>query len=428
MPDEYTISSMTLSSGITNNDLMELATPDQSSETGYSSVSATVVMLATKMLKNIQFASDLDTTDKTIIGAINEILAGGGGGSASILYGTSAPTSSQGENGNLYVQYTAGTGGADDTVDALFVKLDDAWCEISTGGGGGASSADEVSFDDTDVAFEADDVQEAFENIIKYLTWSEYQQLSSAEKNNGTAYFITDVNGDGQTFQPICYSETEREIGVWIDGKPVYEKTLKITPVALSNGSTIPHGISNLGIVVSSDMVMHRSNGEFVLPYTSNYNKTSNFIITSTDLTFVSSDTWGSSDYINLYVTLRYTKSTDTAGSGTWTPQGVPAIHYSTDEQVVGTWIDGSTLYEKTYSVSSSVTIGTSWSDTGFELPTNTNRIIEGFMYRNAQSGALMYSAFSINTNNNHLNAMLAIADTLDAGSSITIRYTKSSS
>lgn len=140
MPDEYTISSMTLSSGITNDDLMELATPDQSSETGYTSVSATVVMLAIKMLKGILFSSDLNTTDKTIIGAINEILAGGGGGSASILYGTTAPSSSQGEDGNLYVQYTEGTGGADDTVDALFVKLDGAWCQISTGGGGGGTS------------------------------------------------------------------------------------------------------------------------------------------------------------------------------------------------------------------------------------------------------------------------------------------------
>ena len=48
------------------------------------------------------------------------------------------------------------------------------------------------------------------------------------------------------------------------------------------------------------------------------------------------------------YLTMQYTKTTDTAGSGKWTPQGVPAIHYSTDEQVIGTWIDGSTLYEKT--------------------------------------------------------------------------------
>lgn len=100
--------------------------------------------------------------------------------------------------------------------------------------------------------------------------------------------------------------------------------------------------------------------------------------------------------------------------------------HYSTDEQIVGTWIDGSTLYEKTYAVTSAISIGTSWSDTGFELPVNTNRIIKGFIYRKAQNGALMYCAFSIGSSN-HLNAMLSIADNLDVGSSITIRYTKSS-
>lgn len=123
----------------------------------------------------------------------------------------------------------------------------------------------------------------------------------------------TDTAGSGtwtpQGVPAVHYSTDEQIVGTWIDGSTLYEKTLKIEPVALSNGSTIAHGISNLNIVVSSDMVMHRNNGEFVLPYTSQYNKTSNFIITSTDLSFVSSDTWGSSDYINLYVTLRYTKS-----------------------------------------------------------------------------------------------------------------------
>ena len=48
------------------------------------------------------------------------------------------------------------------------------------------------------------------------------------------------------------------------------------------------------------------------------------------------------------HITIQYTKTTDQPGSGTWTPQGVPAVHYSTDEQVVGTWTDGSTIYEKT--------------------------------------------------------------------------------
>lgn len=55
---------------------------------------------------------------------------------SSVFYGTSAPTSQLGVNGNLYVKYTEGTGGASDTVDDLYVKLDGSWCQISTGGGG----------------------------------------------------------------------------------------------------------------------------------------------------------------------------------------------------------------------------------------------------------------------------------------------------
>ena len=100
-------------------------------------------------------------------------------------------------------------------------------------------------------------------------------------------------------------------------------------------------------------------------------------------------------------------------------------VIYSEEEREIGVWIDGKPLYEKTYKVTSEISIGTSWSDTGFVLPANTDRIIEGFMYRNAQTGALMYCAFSVGSNN-QLRAMLSVADRLDVGSSITVRYTKS--
>lgn len=59
------------------------------------------------------------------------------------------------------------------------------------GGGSGGTAAD-ITFDDTNVEFVADDVQEAFEVITKTLTTAEYNNLSSAEKNNGTIYLITD--------------------------------------------------------------------------------------------------------------------------------------------------------------------------------------------------------------------------------------------
>lgn len=298
-------------------------------------------------------------------------------------------------------------------------------------GSDGTCSADKVSVDDTDLAYEADDVQEALEKVTKSLTYAEYQELTEEEKNNGTIYLITDVNGDGQSFQPIIYSTAEREIGVWTDGKPLYEKTFISTTIlpynsdaVLTLNDSIPTGINVVDfkatarcVSLDGTPVYLSENGYWIGYY---YNEINNAILGHQ--IFTSAGLSASKSII----TLRYTKNTDTAGSGTWTPQGVPAVHYSTDEHIVGTWVDGSTLYEKTYEATSTISIGTSWSDTGFELPANTNRVIEGFIYRNAQSGALMYCAFSIGANN-HLNAMLSIADNLDIGSSITIRYTKSS-
>ena len=56
-------------------------------------------------------------------------------------------------------------------------------------------SADQVSLDDTDLAYEADNVQEALWKITKSLTYAEYGALTEEEKNNGTIYLITDANG-----------------------------------------------------------------------------------------------------------------------------------------------------------------------------------------------------------------------------------------
>ena len=64
-------------------------------------------------------------------------------------------------------------------------------------------------------------------------------------------------------------------------------------------------------------------------------------------------------------LTIWYTKDSDTAGSGSWTPSGVPAVHYSTDEQVVGTWIDGRTIYQKAFDNLNITVASNAWTDTG---------------------------------------------------------------
>ena len=47
-----------------------------------------------------------------------------------------------------------------------------------------------------------------------------------------------------------------------------------------------------------------------------------------------------------MHVTLKYTKTTDSANSYNYANEN----DYSTSEKIIGTWIDGKTLYQRTYS------------------------------------------------------------------------------
>ena len=73
------ISELTTASEIKNEDNIELS---QNTGNGLVSLKATILALATKILTNINFTSALETTSKTIIGAINEVAQGGGGGAS----------------------------------------------------------------------------------------------------------------------------------------------------------------------------------------------------------------------------------------------------------------------------------------------------------------------------------------------------------
>ena len=216
----------------------------------------------------------------------------------------------------------------------------------SSGGGGGASSADQVSLDDANLAYVADDVQEAFEKVTKSLTYAEYEALTEEEKNNGTLYFITDVNGDGQNFQPVIYSTEEREIGVYIDGKPLYCKVLVNSSTVTANNNswtTIPlnNQPTNIDKFVFGALLADAYPVSYEQPR----------IIYDSENTIFKMASVQNSSYAagKLLIYAEYTKTTDVAGSGTWTPQGIPAAHYSTDEHIVGTWVDGSTVYERDF-------------------------------------------------------------------------------
>lgn len=406
--------------------------------------------IARKVAEGSTF-TNLTTTAKTLVGAINELKALG----SPILLGTTSPTAQQGADGNIYVQYTEGTSGADDEVDGIYVKIDGAWCEIQTGGGGGAGGHTIV--DDsgtsltqrTNLQFKGaysednstDDTTEI--DVVREMTKAEFDELTEAEK---TGFInITDITGgNDDRFQPVIYSEEEREIGVWTDGKPLYQKTIDLGALPNTGPNTVAHNINSLGIVVYASGTAYNSTSQVSLPipYVSGGSSTYNIDINANS-TNVTVTTYTDRSAFVGYIKLQYTKTTDTAGSGQWTPQGVPAHHYSEDEQIVGTWIDGSTIYEKSYY---SDNIG--YSTANFYKPLITipdvNKVIamEGIVANSARTNARNLGAMSGNNNDNYswlffdrttaggtANTMYFVSqDTWATGELFaTIRYTKSS-
>lgn len=182
--------------------------------------------------------------------------------------------------------------------------------------------------------------------IVK-LTKAQYDALDPADKNNDTIYFITDVNGDGQSFQPVIYSGEEREIGVWTDGKPLYEKTIAKSQSLAFSSQTVVEDLTSLNIdtFVGFSSSSFEADGNTILGDAATY-----MLYDETAKSLKGMQRYSERAIAGFLITkFRYTKTTDTAGSGTWTPQGVPAIHYSEEEQVVGTWINGKTLYARTF-------------------------------------------------------------------------------
>lgn len=168
---------------------------------------------------------------------------------------------------------------------------------------------------------------------------------------NGKEYVNSRIDG----YPPLIYFTDEREIGVWTNGKPLYEKTY-ITH-STSVNTDIIFDVSSLSIdtVVYIGGIFDRFvNNKHYWQEWNMAEGANNYAMARID----SDDGHGTNGTLRGYIkyegtteqhfTIRYTKTTDTAGSGRWSNAGDQTHHYSTSEQVVGTWIDGKPIYEKT--------------------------------------------------------------------------------
>lgn len=420
-----------------------------------------ITLLATKIAEDMTF-SNLQTTSKKLVGAINELLSLGN----PIIIGTTAPTSSQGANGNLYIQYTEGTGGADDEVDGIFVKIDGAWCEISTGGGSGTTDYEDLSnkpqvnsvelvgnksLDDLGImpASLSKTVSGAIahftdgaDNIPVKSLVSEIVAVESGsgEKSPDNPYTISGfdngiitVTDNDQITNTYTFAFGQTVYGGHFDNKGnlvVTHGFVEITGTENLYLDTAPNVVALSGIPIpisqvdtsllepmsniatySTQGTGNFNNNEYGLRTTGivYYKNTScttlndfktffgnnhlqicyklatpiTLSITSQDIPTLSGENNIFSNCGDVEVNY-YTDNADEIVEVAKTTASTPLHNYSTDEQVVGTWIDGSTLYGRVI-VSTTTPTANTWND----ISLGEINVVDFKAYLNRTSGSV---------------------------------------
>lgn len=194
---------------------------------------------------------------------------------------------------------------------------------------------------------------------------------------NGKEYTSSPKDG----FPPIIYSDEEREIGVWRDGKPLYQKVFQSTITGDGNNEIASIAGLNADNYYVTEAFLLTSNASIPSGYNNGSNTAYFYVYTRTSDNTIRAISKGYASVV-VYIVFRYTKTTDTAGSGKYTTYGGIAHHYSTSEQVVGTWIDGKPLYEKTFlktlsAIPSGGGAGTAIE--GSEIPNCVVRFVKGY-------------------------------------------------
>ena len=112
---------------------------------------------------------------------------------------------------------------------------------------------------------------------------------------------------------PAASYSTDEQLtgGTWIDGKPIYRKVIDFGALPNSTLKQVPHGISDIDAIVSFNGVTFAKNKTATpIPYV--YTDSINTVSLFLEGTNVCIQTFGDkTSYINTYVTLEYTKTTD---------------------------------------------------------------------------------------------------------------------
>lgn len=218
------------------------------------------------------------------------------------------------------------------------------------------------------------------------------------------------------------YNTDEKMIGQWIDGKPLYSKTIQSVIPAAGSDTTVL--LSSLGIdslvnlesSISVFSTMPPIGGYMAEPSNISITRVQVFVSDSGTL-YIRNINYAAQAGKTIYVTLKYTKTTDSPisiGNDT---------DYSTDEKIIGTWIDGRPIWQKT--LNENITVQTDdWVNTSMSS-TNVDRVINCSVV--AESGSWIPCLCSIGTTYLRLRWAGGVSGGAVA-SQITIQYVKATS
>lgn len=177
-------------------------------------------------------------------------------------------------------------------------------------------------------------------------------------KSSASAYLTTYTKITGLKFcgtlAPMIYSTEEREVGVWVDNKPLYQKTFDKRSLYLSDNAWSNNilGTTGIHIVNYEGYFCLGADAEPSISY-SYYRSSTEYFTSTIDSSYSDINVCPNMNYGAIYaglITIWYTKDSDVAGSGSYGSLGVPMEHYDNTEKVIGTWF-GDTLYEKSYDI-----------------------------------------------------------------------------
>lgn len=208
----------------------------------------------------------------------------------------------------------------------------------------------------SDVTIDTEIVSQTYSNAliqdrkILFLAKGETVEVKSTYINAQLGFKAFGIRTVGVQYVDIAdiYSTDEKVVGVYVDGKPLYKKSFVFNSAVTVDSNTwydtgfsMPEACKPIRFEAQSYNEYANEGNSY--PIGGNVATTGGVIyliqFRSRSITIDS-------------FTMYYTKVNDTAGSGIYVPSGSYATHYTTDEQIIGTWTNGKPLYRKTFSAS----------------------------------------------------------------------------